>query len=165
MADDSGKAGVAVGGVVPASADVQDPLPESNFFWRRAFTFVVVAAVLYLSYLTITRLGSAALAVPQIGVPALLTAFRWLIGFTALLVTYYMLAPSAEQMVKLLQTAKLLQGGVTMRRTAEVTTDAGTARTTTTTGPVAAPAPDPAPVAPQAPSPPVPPPGGSQTPF
>jgi hypothetical protein len=92
--------------------DVQDPLPEANWLWRRVFTFCVTAAILWMLWGGITRLGVAALSTPTLGIAALLTLCKWMISFNILMVTYYMVAPSAEQMTKMIKTASLLRSGV-----------------------------------------------------
>lgn len=94
------------------TTDLQDPLPESSWFWRRVFVFTVTAAVLWMLWGAITQLGNVALVEPRSGVPALLSLCKWIIGMTALMATYYMVAPSAEQLTKIVKTASLLQAGV-----------------------------------------------------
>lgn len=93
-------------------SDLQDPLPESSWFWRRVFVFVVTGAVLWMLWGAITQLANVALVEPRLGVPALLTLCKWIIGFTGMMVTYYMVAPSAEQLTKMVKVASLLKAGV-----------------------------------------------------
>ncbi len=127
--------------------DTQDPLPESNWFWRRVFTFVVTAAILWMVWGAITRLGAVAVVSPTQGIPALLSLCRSLLLITAMMVTYYMVAPSAEQTIKMMQTAKLLVGGVKFASSSATTeTPAATTTTTATTAglPPAEPIPAPA---------------------
>lgn len=92
--------------------DLQDPLPESSWFWRRVFVYAVTIAVLWMLWGAITQLGNVALVEPKLGVPALLTLCKWIIGFTGMMVTYYMIAPSAEQLTKMVKTVSLLKAGV-----------------------------------------------------
>lgn len=92
--------------------DLQDPLPESSWFWRRVFVFSVTAAVLWMLWGAITQLANVALVEPRLGVPALLSLCKWIIAFTGMMVTYYMVAPSAEQLTKMVKTASLLKSGV-----------------------------------------------------
>lgn len=115
----------------PVHTDLQDPLPESSWFWRRVFVFTVTAAVLWMLWGAITQLGNVALVAPTLGVPALLSLCKWIIGMTALMATYYMVAPSAEQIVKMLKTAALLKSGVQVagRRTETHEGDVDEART------------------------------------
>lgn len=116
---------------VPAtgSIDVQDPLPEQDWTWRRAYTYA----------LTITAcvgVGFAMDAIRATGdIDALYGVAWWMLAIIAMLATYYMVAPSAEQIVKLIQAAKLLQAGVPMTRSAVVETPhGGRAEVKTTAG-------------------------------
>lgn len=94
--------------------DVQDPLPETNWFWRRVYTFVLsLVSVAFIRY------GIEALYALRDGA-SIYKITRYMIGVHVLLITFYMLAPSAEQLVKLVQAAKLLQAGVPMSRRATV---------------------------------------------
>lgn len=92
--------------------DLQDPLPESNWMWRRIFVYVVTAVLLWFLWGAIDRLGGVAILYPRQGVPALLSLCRWIMAFNILMVTYYLLAPSAEQMTKMIHMAALLRSGV-----------------------------------------------------
>lgn len=94
------------------AVDLQDPLPESNWLWRRVFVFVVTTVVLWMVWGAITRLGASAMLQPALGVPALLTLCKWLLSMVAIMATYYMIAPSAEQVIKMMKTATLLRSGV-----------------------------------------------------
>lgn len=121
--------------LTPPVADIQDPLPEANWLWRRVFTFAAVAIILGiligLAIATNRIVGNvvgridsmSAVAVAEIAKQALVVILRmFTLMFWALMVTitYYMVAPSAEQIVKMLQTAGLLKAGVQMaNRTVE----------------------------------------------
>lgn len=96
----------------PAVADVQDPLPESSWLWRRVFTFVVTGVILYFLWCAMDRLSRVAMIAPAEGVPALLALCKWIISLTILMTTYYLIAPSAEQIVKVVQVAGMLRSGV-----------------------------------------------------
>ncbi len=102
------------------SFDPQDPLPESNWLWRRVFVFVVTGAILWMLWGAINRLGASALVNPTRGVDALMTLCKWLIGFDAMIATYYMVAPSAEQITKAIQIAKSWRHGVEVGAVREV---------------------------------------------
>ena len=91
---------------------MQDPLPESNWLWRRVFCFAVTAGLMFFMWGLTDRLGKVAFSSPQEGIPALLAVSKWTIAFAGLVVTYYLLAPSAEQITKLIKTASLLRAGV-----------------------------------------------------
>lgn len=102
-----------------AQVDVQDPLPETNWFWRRVYTFV-------LSLVSIGMVWYGLVALHSMNQPdAIYRVTRYMIGVHVLLVTYYMVAPSAEQIVKIVQAAKLLRAGVPITRRATVSTAQG----------------------------------------
>lgn len=106
----------------PPAADPQDPLPEGTFLYRRIFSYGVAVAIIALLALVVWRIeGDADLR-------RVATSLCWLLFVT---VTYYMVAPSAEQVVKMMQTAKLFLGGVKVRQEAEAENDAGRAAATT----------------------------------
>lgn len=112
---------------ITALPDPQDPLPEANWLWRRVFTFAVLALafgiLIGLGWATNRIVGNIvgridnmdARNVAQITVVALnviLQMFKmmfYVVGFNMLL---YIVAPSAEQITKMIQTARLLRGGV-----------------------------------------------------
>lgn len=75
-----------------APLDEQDPLPENKWFWRRLFAYVVTAVALGLVGWIVSKLAS-----PE---PLAHIAY-WLIGLCALLATYYLIAPSAEHVVRM----------------------------------------------------------------
>ena len=119
-------------------SDPQDPLPEANWFWRRVFVFVALAAafgiLIGLGMATnrivgniVNRIDSMdARNVAQITVVALNVIQRMftLMFYTVIvIVTYYMVAPSAEQITKMLQTARLLKAGVQIASRAKVETN------------------------------------------
>ena len=118
-----------------ALPDPQDPLPEANWLWRRVFVFVALAAtfsiLIGLGLATnrivgniVNRIDSMdAVNVAQITVVALNVIQRMftLMFYTVVIVvTYYMVAPSAEQITKMLQTARLLKAGVQIASRAKV---------------------------------------------
>lgn len=130
-----------------------DPLPEASWLWRRVFTFCVTTAVLWMVWGAITRLGSTAVLAPAIGIPALLSLCRYLLLLATLLITYYMVAPSAEQIVKMFQVAAMLKGGVQFAGRTVTQTPGTTTDTAATAGQAPAPpVPPAAPVAPPAPA-------------
>lgn len=93
--------------------DPQDPLPESNWIPRRWFVFLgrltqtaLVAACAYAIFL----LGSAD---PTKAIGALLAIVYCLCGIIALDALLYLVAPSAEQATKMIQTVAALRSGVT----------------------------------------------------
>lgn len=109
----------------PPTADIQDPLPEGSFFWRRLFSYAVSTAIIALLAIVVWRLD---------GDDELRQVALYLCLLLFMVVTYYMIAPSAEQVVKMLQTAKLFMQGVRTTATATAQNKQGRASTTTTTG-------------------------------
>lgn len=125
------------------STDLQDPLPEASWLWRRVFVFVVTGVVLWFLWGAMDKLGNVAILDPRRGVPALLDLCKWIIGMTAMMSTYYLIAPSAEQLVKTIQVAGLLRDGVQMAGRQVIDKVTGTSDTATTVGrPPVAPIPD-----------------------
>lgn len=86
--------------------DAQDPLPENNFFWRRVFSWAITLLCLaFVAYVleSLHSLGAA---------EYIFYLGKYLIGLVTLLVTYYMIAPSAEQIAKMIQAAKIIRSGI-----------------------------------------------------
>lgn len=123
MTDSNGSGNTAqIDAENPATArvDVQDPLPETNWFWRRVYTFVLsLVSVAFIWY------GIEALTGMQ-QPEAVYRVTRYMIGVHVMLITYYMVAPSAEQIIKIIQSAKLLRAGIPITRSAAVQTPQGT---------------------------------------
>lgn len=138
--------------------DLQDPLPESNWFWRRVFTFLATASVIALMFFfgyALNRLTNGVVSridnmtaetVAKIAVAALVAItdmFRMMFWSLIVVVTYYMVAPSAEQITKMVKTAALLRGGVQVAGRQRIAPD-GTMDTAKTVGkPPAPPIPGP----------------------
>jgi len=80
--------------------DVQDPLPEQDWGWRRVFTYTLT--LICCGFLLYCIHGLA--AAPSIR--ELYSLAWWLTALIALLATYYLLAPSAEQIVKMIQASR-----------------------------------------------------------
>lgn len=136
--------------VIPkALADPQDPLPEASWLWRRVFTIAAVAItfaiMVGLGYAVnrivgniVTRIDTMdAVNVAQITVVALHVIQRMftLMFYTVLvLATYYMVAPSAEQITKMIQTAGLLKHGVQIASRARFEGDGRREETQATVG-------------------------------
>lgn len=101
------------------AVDVQDPLPEQDWTWRRTYTYA----------LTLTSCIGVGYALHTLhdlrDANAVYGIAKWMLGIIAMLATYYMVAPSAEQIVKLIQAAKLLRAGVTTTKTATAETAQG----------------------------------------
>lgn len=147
----------------PATADPQDPLPESNWKWRRIFVFVFgslaiagVAAVLAMIF----AMGSATLKiVAQLGrlrdvkaldssldvisnsIAALQSLGFWLIMLVLADRILYLIAPSAEQAAKMMATVSAWKGGISTSSFAKAQSpDGSTAEAGKSAGPAVAPA-------------------------
>lgn len=94
----------------PHKIDPQDPLPETNWFWRRVYTFAL--SLISVAFIWYGLESLNAMRQPQ----HVFSITRYMVGVHVLLITFYMLAPSAEQIVKLVQAAKLLRAGVPLRQ-------------------------------------------------
>ncbi len=112
----------------PPTVDSQDPLPESNFFWRRWFAWVFTIAPLGLLVYIVRLLGQYPASIDALHEIAL-----WLIGLAGTLATYYMIAPSAEQIVKIVKTAGMFSRGVIARTTTRAESPDGRVAETRTT--------------------------------
>lgn len=113
----------------------QDPLPENKWLFRRLYAYVVSAWLLILTTLGLIwlrRLESA---------DNLLSLAIAIVVLLGLVITYYMIAPSAEHITRIFQTVSALKGGVATSVVSTVTTAAGkVTETTSKTGKTAAPA-------------------------
>ena len=111
----------------PATAvDVQDPLPESDWFWRRSYTFlmslILLAATAYVLF-GLREVGDAD------GLLRMGLRILWVLSGV---ITFYLIAPSAEQLARIIQSAGIIKAGGTISRSAEVTTPGGTTATVAT---------------------------------
>lgn len=97
---------------VTGTPDIQDPLPESKWFWRRVFIYLTMGSMLWLLWIAIDIMGKAAILEPGEGIQGLVTSIKWMIGFNALVVTYYLLAPSGEQLTRMIQMGSMFRFGV-----------------------------------------------------
>lgn len=88
------------------NGDPQDPLPENDWFWRRTYTFVMTLASLGFIWFGVEALYS--MARPEL----LYSITRYMIGILFVQILFYMVAPSAEQIVKLIQAAKIIRSGI-----------------------------------------------------
>lgn len=122
--------------------DAQDPLPESNWTWRRILVFVggtiqigLVAWIIYL----IGSLQQAAIRVGSVEtlieiIEALVKIAFWLMILLFVDRILYLVSPSAEQATKMIQTASLFKHGVTLKREQQLrATDTSTTAATSTT--------------------------------
>jgi hypothetical protein len=135
----------------PLTADPQDPLPESNWFYRRLLTFsgialcalglAIILAILY-RLATLAALSPDTPNATQVQlhtIEALYNLGFWLVIIILVNLTLYMIAPSAEQATKMLATVSALKGGVAFSSRAAVATPSSRAETSSSAG-LAAPA-------------------------
>lgn len=91
----------------------QDPLPEGSFFYRRIFSAVTVLLLLGAQFVIVWRMTAALLEVVKgdSDATAIAEALRdqSFYGYCvlALICTYYLLAPSGEQLALIVQSAKI----------------------------------------------------------
>jgi hypothetical protein len=97
----------------PATAeiDVQDPLPESNFLWRRLYSYIATVSIWALLVFVVYKMDDQ---------DSLRTAALYLCLLLWFTITYYMIAPSAEQITRIVQAARTLRSGVEMTRKGRV---------------------------------------------
>lgn len=106
-------------------ADVQDPLPEGNWIWRRAYTYALTIATLALIWFGVDALWKLREGA------SLHDITQRLIWLLAAVLTYYMVAPSAEQITRMIQSARIIRGGGTITRSAAAEGTEGRATATT----------------------------------
>lgn len=75
------------------------PLPEGTFFYRRIFTYGVAVALLALIGFGVWNMDSDA---------ELKSVIFWLIILLWWNNTYYLVAPTAEQIVRIIQSARVM---------------------------------------------------------
>jgi hypothetical protein len=95
----------------PPSVDVQDPLPEAKWFWRRVFTFVLSACAIIGSALLVRLMYRIAEGREDQVIGYFADIIFWNQVLLFVVVTYYLIAPSAEHVAKVLQTAGVLKSG------------------------------------------------------
>jgi hypothetical protein len=133
----------------PASVgDPQDPLPESNWKWRRWYVFgstVLCSIGILIVLLMLYRIAKVDLAGRQ-GVQTTLSTIEalyglgwWLILLTLVDRVLYLIAPSAEQATKMIQTVSALKAGVGFASRSTASGPEGTATSSAVAGPASAP--------------------------
>ena len=149
----------------PPTADPQDPLPESNWKWRRIFVFsssvlcaagIAIVLVMLYAIARTTLDGRQSVQTTLATIEALYNLGWWLAILTLIDRALYLIAPSAEQATKMLATVSALKSGVGFASSSRAVGPDGEATSSSTAGPAPAPATPPtppvpptAPVAPQ----------------
>jgi hypothetical protein len=114
----------------PPAVEAQDPLPEGNWFYRRIFVGVLTAVLCIGVYFFAVKLaGSESADQTQ----AFLSLAKWTLLLLWFISTYYLVAPSAEQVTRMWQTANVLKSGVTMSKQNIATAPDGSAASSTAT--------------------------------
>lgn len=121
----------------PVTVDPQDPLPESNWFWRRVFIFLLTATILFGVWYYVDTLATAALLLNETAIKGLISILKFCLWLIAGLITLYLIAPSAEQAGKWIATLAAWRSGVTTTSTSSASSPAGSASATTTATPTA----------------------------
>lgn len=126
----------------PPRVDVQDPLPESTWLWRRLFVFAVTAVILWMIARYGDRFSDIAAVAVQAGetqvtlraVGAMLSLIYWLLSGLFIMILFYMVAPSAEQVTRMIQVARTLRDGVSFHGSARASDGRRTAETVSVAG-------------------------------
>jgi hypothetical protein len=93
-------------------ADPQDPLPESKWLWRRLLTFGIVIFGAWQMHLAGNRLARFGEHQPVEAIRAMLNLVHWQSVSMWIVLLLYMIAPSAEQLAKIIATLSALKSGV-----------------------------------------------------
>ena len=119
----------------PPKIDAQDPLPETDWFWRRIYVFFVTTGI----YVGAWFMAQAIVSIEDNGadkIAALRDFVKWLCILGWFSITYYLIAPSAEHITRWVQTAGMLKRGITTSSVQTATgADGSVAQSTTVTGP------------------------------
>lgn len=108
--------------------DPQDPLPESGWTWRRLFVFLSSAILLYIVWENLNEIGSvakASAAGSETAIAGQVTITKYALAAFALNQLFYLVAPSAEQITRIVQAARAMRSGVRFTQTQTTTTREG----------------------------------------
>lgn len=121
----------------PIGADLQDPLPESNWLWRRIL-FIGAALAQGVAYgFILWKVGQLGAAEPAAAIEALVSLGLFVTVMIVADRLLYTIAPSAEQITKWFNVISLLKGGVSLFSRATATSAEGTATSTVEARPAA----------------------------
>lgn len=133
----------------PPTVDPQDPLPDPSWLWRRVFVFATGGALLAFGYVQTAIIGQVAMKGSETAIAGLIKVAERDQALIAILILFYMVAPSAEQITKMLATASAWKKGVsTSSISRAVAPDGSTAEASNSAGLAAAAPPPPPPPAP-----------------
>lgn len=123
----------------PPKVEAHDPLPESNWLWRRVFIFTLTTSIVVGVWMMVNSWVRSG-APSQLIVGAELKVIGWLCLLVWFMATYYMIAPTGEQIVKMWQSVTAWKAGIATTITQTATgADGSKAVAQTTTGPVSLP--------------------------
>ncbi len=121
----------------PPAADPQDPLPESNWTWRRILVLAgEVARTAALAYI-LWVLAEAALSGSVIAIKFLHELARLILLYGLIDRLLYLVAPSFEQIIRAGQLVAAVKAGLSFRSVAKAEGPAGSAVSDLTAGPAA----------------------------
>lgn len=124
--------------IAQPTPDPQDPLPESNWFWRRWSSILIAVLGLGLTLIVIRGLAEIGRAdtdeqVRLAVIDSLTSVAAWSLAIVAFDRVLLMVAPSAEQVIRGFQVVTATLRGVTFRTETRTRATPGSAETTTTT--------------------------------
>lgn len=131
MADDHAAPGAQIADHA-AAAVVHDPLPEATWGWRRSFIFVLTTVSVAGIWLMVQSIRDVTAANPDLAVGAFVKIIGWVLMFDWCIATYYLVAPTGEQITRWVQTAGMLKSGVQLATSAAVRGIEGSSAQTTT---------------------------------
>lgn len=130
----------------PPMVDPQDPLPEGSFTYRRLLTFLISISVIILLWRVTGKLGEIASSpddkLAAQAIAGLIRMTGWALLCWGLTILLYLVAPTAEQLGKLLATLSALKSGVSFRSSASASSVQGSAQAEKTAGKEVAPSGD-----------------------
>lgn len=114
--------------------DPQDPLPESNWLYRRLLQATGVFLFFLFMLMTLIMIGRLGINAQQPAIKGLVALGIALIVWRAIGDMLYLIAPSAEQITKWFATVSAWKGGVSFfSRSTAAAPDGSTATTTSST--------------------------------
>jgi hypothetical protein len=122
----------------PPTVETHDPIPESNWLWRRVFVFALCTVICIGIWVMVITMVNLAGGNPSLIVGAFVKIIGWLLLLVWFAMTYYIVGTSGEQVVKIVQTAGLFKSGITQAVTQTATSaDGSQAVAHSVTGPAA----------------------------
>lgn len=100
--------------------DPQDPLPESAWTWRRTFVFLTSIILLGILWENLSEIGEVAKASAggsETAIAGQVVITKYVLGAFALNQLFYLVAPSAEQITRIIQAANAMKAGVRFTQT------------------------------------------------